>query len=269
MAKDFYENEIRGRGLTVHRVEFVVWLRVVTGQLLAGTIDCLCRDASGAYTLYDWKRVKELSMSEGGNYGWGRDSDAFKFDRLEEIKLEHYSLQLHLYRVILQRNYGLDIPEKNMYLVLLHPMRMNWGKVRARDRSVEAAALVDNFEPTLKFVAERKATQVQIDAWRNDDPNSADVDSDGTDDAMMAMDIEAIEGAHRNAAAVQALAVGGAQFGTAQGRSVARYQPVSAESATGDAGPAAEFTPASTVAGKRASTAGDRGRVFSVCRRVD
>ena len=133
----------------MHRVEFVVRLRVATGQLLAGTVDCLCRDASGVFTLFDWKRSQELSTSEGGNNGWGRDSPAFNFNRLEDIKLEHYSLQLHLYRVILQRNYGLDIPVKNMYLVLLHPTKMGQGKVRARDRSLEAAALVDNFGTTL------------------------------------------------------------------------------------------------------------------------
>ena len=231
------------------------------------------------FTLFDWKRSQELSTSEDGNNGWGRDSPAFNFNRLENIKLEHYSLQLHLYRVILQRNYGLDIPVKNMYLVLLHPMRMGQGKTRARDRSLEAAALVDNFGTTLKLVSERKATQAQIDAWRNDDSYYADTDdSDGIDEVMMAMDIDGIQCAHGHAAVVQAEASGGAQLGTAPGRSIARYHPVPApqrfnpgpaEPATDGAGPAVEFTPVSNVAGKRALTSNDRGRASSVRRRVD
>ena len=106
---------------------------------------------------------------------------------------------------------------------------MGQGKVRAQDRSLEAAALVDNFGTTLKLVSERKATQAQIDAWRIDDSNYADTDdSDGIDEVMMAMDIDGIQCAHGHAAVVQAEASGGAQLGTAPDRSVARYHPVPA-----------------------------------------
>ena len=163
MARHFYETEIVGKGLEVQRVELAVWAYVgMAGKRIAGSLDCLCRHReSDEHFIVDWKRIVELPSSGGGRSGWGRGA----FGHMENIKLEVYSLQLHLYRRLVMQQHGLKIPVGNLHLVLLHPGNRTWVKVTAVDRSAEAEKLVENFEQTLKWIDERKAAQKAVDDW--------------------------------------------------------------------------------------------------------
>lgn len=80
---------------------------------LAGQIDMIYRKPDGTFALYDWKRIKELKLDNRWEKGHGPCS------HLEHCNRVHYSLQLNIYRTLLETLYGLKVSE--MHLVILHP----------------------------------------------------------------------------------------------------------------------------------------------------
>lgn len=102
-------NERKDR-LVPYRTEWSVF----DGSIdLAGQIDMLYKKSDGTYALYDWKRVKELKKDNSFEKGIGRLST------LDHCNYIHYSIQLNIYKRILETRYGLKISE--MCLVILHP----------------------------------------------------------------------------------------------------------------------------------------------------
>tara|TARA_A100001015_G_C15014920_1_gene725021 strand:- start:1793 stop:2527 length:735 start_codon:yes stop_codon:yes gene_type:complete len=89
---------------------------------LTGTIDMVFINEDGTLSIYDWKRCKSIDHLNTYN----------KFSRCEKIKdipdtnYWHYSLQLNLYKYILENNYGFIV--KDMYLVQIHPNQDNYKK---------------------------------------------------------------------------------------------------------------------------------------------
>jgi len=80
---------------------------------IAGDIDMLFRNKSGGYELYDWKRVKELKKT-----GFTPMKHA-ALCHLGDCNYWHYTLQLNLYKHILESKYGMKIDR--MYLVEFYP----------------------------------------------------------------------------------------------------------------------------------------------------
>ena len=82
---------------------------------LAGQLDMLYEiiDEPGQYALYDWKRVKEIKFENKYEKGF------YKLNHLDHCNYNHYSIQLNIYKRILETLYGLKI--KEMCLVVLHP----------------------------------------------------------------------------------------------------------------------------------------------------
>ena len=80
---------------------------------LAGQIDMLYKKNDGTYALYDWKRIKELKKDNLYEKGLG------KLSNIDNCNYIHYSIQLNIYKRILETRYDLKISE--MYLVILHP----------------------------------------------------------------------------------------------------------------------------------------------------
>jgi ATP-dependent exoDNAse (exonuclease V) beta subunit len=98
--------------LTPYRTEWSIF-RTELG--LAGQLDMLytINGEEGKYALYDWKRSKEIKMEnryEKGKGGLGH---------LDHCNYSHYSIQLNVYKRLLETLYGLSIVE--MCLVILHP----------------------------------------------------------------------------------------------------------------------------------------------------
>jgi len=79
---------------------------------IAGTLDALFQDDRGQYHLLDWKRKKKLG-GPAYEYGLG------PLSRLPATDFHKGSIQLNLYRALLERNYGINIA--NMALVQIHP----------------------------------------------------------------------------------------------------------------------------------------------------
>lgn len=86
---------------------------------IAGTIDACSQDENGELSLIDWKRSKEIKRSSEYKKKYSI-KDYLK--HLEDVNFNHYSLQLNLYKYILEKKY--DKKVKDMYLVVFHPESM-------------------------------------------------------------------------------------------------------------------------------------------------
>ena len=99
--------------LVPYRVEMVIWSEE---HMLGGTIDLVVQNKDGTMTLYDWKRCKDkINITESN---WGRYCSGLPY-RFPDNHYFRYSMQLNLYREMLERYYGFSI--RDMFLVRLHP----------------------------------------------------------------------------------------------------------------------------------------------------
>ncbi len=72
---------------------------------IAGTVDLIVRDtATNIFSLYDWKTNKKLDYS-----GYGRKGIQPPTAHMEDCKFIKYSLQLSLYRYILELEYDIKV----------------------------------------------------------------------------------------------------------------------------------------------------------------
>lgn len=95
---------------------------------LCGTVDALGQDSVGNYYLIDWKSNSKFTTSS--------DYDKmlkYPFDALEDCHLNTYSIQLSLYKLLLERN--TDIRIKG--LILVHFTPENWQRYVALDLTKE------------------------------------------------------------------------------------------------------------------------------------
>ena len=100
---------------------------------LAGSIDMLYEDDNGELIIYDWKRskdIKEVNRWDGGMY---------PVAHLPHANYWHYSLQLNIYKAILEKNYGKKI--KEMYLLWLHPINDSYIRLKVADLTSEVEDL--------------------------------------------------------------------------------------------------------------------------------
>jgi hypothetical protein len=74
---------------------------------------------TGEYLIYDWKRSKGIEYE---SYG-GKTAITPCISHLPDTNFWHYSLQLNVYRKILQDKYDMKIAR--MALVVLHPDNHN------------------------------------------------------------------------------------------------------------------------------------------------
>lgn len=116
-----FNESIKDR-LVPYRTEWSVF----DGSLdIAGQIDMLYKKDDGTYAMYDWKRIKDLKKDNNYEKGLGRLSI------LNHCNYIHYSIQLNIYKRILETRYGLKISE--MCLVVLHPENDGYIVERVND----------------------------------------------------------------------------------------------------------------------------------------
>ena len=97
------------QGMVPHRTELCIFH---VGLRVAGQIDALFLDANWRLVIVDWKRVRNLRTE-------GFDPLRYPLDRLPDSNYWIYSLQLNLYRYILETEYAFDVSA--MYLAVVHP----------------------------------------------------------------------------------------------------------------------------------------------------
>ena len=78
-----------------------------------GSIDMVFKNNNGGFEIYDWKRSKDIKKHGFNNFV----NPALI--HLPDCNYWHYTMQLNLYKYILENKYGLRID--NLYLVVFHP----------------------------------------------------------------------------------------------------------------------------------------------------
>ena len=111
---------------------------------LAGSIDMCFKKSDGTITIYDWKRSKEIKKTNW----FMKFSKNPALSQIPDLNYWHYSLQLNIYKMILERKYGEKVSE--MYLVCLHPNHANYQQIEITDMSIELGIIVKQIEATLE-----------------------------------------------------------------------------------------------------------------------
>jgi hypothetical protein len=109
---NFVKGIVMEEELEPYRTEMLVYDESVR---ITGSIDMLYRKKNGEFAIFDWKRSKEI-LFEGFR---GKKSPVKCIGHLNDCNFWHYSLQLNIYRRILQTNYGMTVTD--LRLVILHP----------------------------------------------------------------------------------------------------------------------------------------------------
>jgi len=96
------------------RTEWVIYHEELK---LCGSIDMVfLNKQTGLYEIYDWKRVLEIHMQPFKN----SENALLPFlEYLPNVNLSHYTMQLNIYKKILESKYNLPISK--MFLVQIHP----------------------------------------------------------------------------------------------------------------------------------------------------
>lgn len=96
------------------------WPVYDTDLNIAGTIDLICREADGTFTIYDWKRSGKVVTPQGQPITEGFGGKMSKNGiNLPDTAFYHYCIQQNLYRYMLETHYGLRV--RAMNLVVLCP----------------------------------------------------------------------------------------------------------------------------------------------------
>jgi hypothetical protein len=132
------------------RTEWEVWDEDLK---LAGSVDMIYRNRrDGTYAVYDWKRSKEIKMENTFQSGFGPVS------HLPDCNYWHYTLQLNLYRWLLEKHYGIVVSE--MALVIMHPNNNNYRRYKLNRLEEEIEGVI---EARRKAVAEGKGRVAVMD----------------------------------------------------------------------------------------------------------
>lgn len=105
---------------------------------IAGSIDMVFKNVGeDTYSIYDWKRTKEIKK-----YSFDRKHGKYPMHNYQDCNFVHYSLQLNIYKYMLETRYG--IPIKDMYLVCMHPDYATHLKYKVIDLQDEVHSIMEN-----------------------------------------------------------------------------------------------------------------------------
>ena len=115
--KQYFLRFINDYNIKPYRQEWPVY---DTELNIAGTIDMVCREDDGQFTIYDWKRSSKVVDTQGNPIVEGFNGKrSLNGISLPDTAFYHYCIQQNLYRYMLEANYGLHV--KAMNLVVLCP----------------------------------------------------------------------------------------------------------------------------------------------------
>jgi hypothetical protein len=131
-----------GDDLEPYRSEWEVFtgsLTPVKGERkikLCGSIDMVFRRKStGKFVIYDWKRSREIKCENRYQSGLA------PLDHLPDCNYWHYTLQLNVYKWILEKYYGLEI--EDLYLIILHPDNPSYRRMRLNILEEEVEDMIE------------------------------------------------------------------------------------------------------------------------------
>lgn len=103
---------------------------------LAGSIDFVTENEDGSLNLWDWKRSREIKRENS----WQSGLDPVK--NLPDCNYYHYSLQLNLYKAILENNYDKSVNQ--LALVVMHPEQENYEVIIVPDLAKEICLILNH-----------------------------------------------------------------------------------------------------------------------------
>lgn len=138
--KQFLNFHNAHKHLKAYRTEWRIFDEV---NLIAGTIDLICKNEDGTFEIYDWKRSKKVVDPKTGSVlklnGYNQNGIG-SFSGLSDTSYSRYCLQQNVYRHLLETHYGIKI--KNMYLVIMHPLLADYHKIEVPKIENEVKALL-------------------------------------------------------------------------------------------------------------------------------
>lgn len=132
----FLEYDKRWReknGFIPYRTEWLVFKEDIK---LAGSIDMLYLKPDGTLAIYDWKRAKEIKFDNP------YQNCLEPIDNLPDTNYWHYSLQLNIYRKILEELYDVKVSE--LALVVLHPNNRSFKVIKLNRMDEEVTAMFES-----------------------------------------------------------------------------------------------------------------------------
>jgi len=116
---------------SIYRTEFLIFSEILK---ITGSVDALFINDDGTFTICDWKRTKRIDIES-----YQEKKISCPFDNLMDCNYIKYSLQLNLYRVILEKFYNFEI--RDMFLIVCHPKNENYIKLNV-DRMEDEGELL-------------------------------------------------------------------------------------------------------------------------------
>ncbi len=105
------------------------WMVFHEELALCGSIDMVFRDEDDQIWIYDWKRCKKIEQPvPSSNSGIVRCTSMLK-----SVNVHEYTLQLNLYKYILETKYDLSV--RGMCLLFLHPRQKTYVRIQVNDWS--------------------------------------------------------------------------------------------------------------------------------------
>ena len=133
-----FESWRKRQGFEPYRTEWRVFKEDIK---LTGTIDMVYKKPDGTLAIYDWKRTKELKTENRWQSMLG------PLSHLPDVNYWHYTLQLNVYRRILQELYGVVVSE--LALVVLHPNQPSFRVVKLNMMDAEVEAMMESRRASL------------------------------------------------------------------------------------------------------------------------
>ena len=85
---------------------------------VAGTIDLICQEDDGTFTIYDWKRSSKVVNALGQPITEGFNGKmSLNGINLPDTSFYHYCLQQNLYRYMLETHYGIRVRAMNLVVL--------------------------------------------------------------------------------------------------------------------------------------------------------
>jgi hypothetical protein len=120
--------------LKPYRTEWMVYYEEIK---ISGSIDMIFENPDGTLLIYDWKRCEEIPYED--NYGKVALTPCIS--HLPDTKFWHYSLQLNIYKTILEHKYGKKVV--GLFLMRLHPNSQTYDRIEVPVLDKEVAALIE------------------------------------------------------------------------------------------------------------------------------
>jgi hypothetical protein len=122
--QDFWSNKDFCRWQTF-RTEWAVFDPEIR---LAGKIDYVGIRENGKLVIVDWKRVLDIGDRSFAAFRGAPEMGNYVCSDIENCKMITYSLQVNIYKWILEKNYGVRVD--SMFLVQFHPKNKNFVLVK-------------------------------------------------------------------------------------------------------------------------------------------